>query len=89
MIKICLNLAGRLHDMKTYKLIDMKTLKQLFSVALLSVAMLAGSAQQANAASPLRFGLKAGVTINEMKFNESAFRARTVRALPAVRCCSL
>ena len=59
--------------MKTYKLIDMKTLKQLFSVALLSVAMLAGSAQQANAASPLRFGLKAGVTINEMKFNESAF----------------
>lgn len=51
----------------------MKTFKRLISLALLSLALLAGSVQQAVAASPVRFGVKAGVTINEMKFNEDAF----------------
>lgn len=51
----------------------MKRLKHLFSAVALSVAVLAGSAQQAGAVSPFRFGVKAGVTINEMKFNENAF----------------
>lgn len=51
----------------------MKKIKQLFVVAAVAVAMLAGGVQQAKAASPLRFGVKAGVAINEMKFNEDAF----------------
>lgn len=37
-------------------------------------ALLAG-VQTASAGSPLRFGIKAGVNINELKFNEDAFSA--------------
>ena len=40
-----------------------------------AVMMLLCSVQSVAAASPVRFGLKGGVTINEMKFNESAFES--------------
>lgn len=45
--------------------------------AMLAVAMAAGlfavAVPGAQAGSPVRFGVKAGMTINEMKFNENAF----------------
>jgi hypothetical protein len=51
----------------------MKTFKSLFAAAMLVAMVMIGGLQQANASSPLRFGLKAGVNMNELKFNESAF----------------
>ena len=44
------------------------------SAIMLCAALVAG-VQSASAGGPLRFGVKAGVNVNEMKFNESAFDA--------------
>jgi hypothetical protein len=43
----------------------MKTFKSLFAAAMLVAMVMIGGLQQANASSPLRFGLKAGVNMNE------------------------
>jgi hypothetical protein len=51
----------------------MKTFKSLLAaVVVMAVAVVSGT-QSASAGSPFRFGLKAGVAINELKFNEDAF----------------
>ena len=54
----------------------MKRLKTILGGALLTAALFVGGAQQASALSPFRFGVKAGVNINEMKFNEDAFSSK-------------
>ncbi len=51
----------------------MNRITKFFASAVAAVALFFAFGQQAEAASPLRFGVKAGVSINEMKFNESAF----------------
>ena len=51
----------------------MRKLKSVFaSVALFAAVFMAGT-QSVSAGSPLRVGVKAGVAINELKFNENAF----------------
>jgi len=50
----------------------MKKIKILCFALVAGVGLFFGGVK-ADAASPLRFGVKAGVTINEMKFNEDAF----------------
>ncbi len=58
------------HFIKTH----MKFVKKIFSAALLGLAIFT-AAPQAEAAGPFRFGIKAGVAINDLKFNEDAFNA--------------
>lgn len=53
----------------------MKNLKAAVISAIMVCAALLASVPAAYAGSPLRFGVKAGVNINELKFNESAFDA--------------
>ncbi len=53
----------------------MKKIKAALVSAIMLCAALVAGVQSASAGSPLRFGVKAGVNVNEMKFNESAFDA--------------
>lgn len=53
----------------------MKKIKAAIVSAIMLCAALVVGVQSASAGSPLRFGVKAGVNVNEMKFNESAFDA--------------
>ena len=53
----------------------MKNLKTAVVSAIMACVALLACAPAASAGSPLRFGVKAGVNINELKFNESAFSA--------------
>lgn len=52
----------------------MKKFLKCFAVALVAISAFA-SAPAAKGATPVTFGLKGGVTINSLKFNESAFAA--------------
>jgi len=54
----------------------MRTIKSISVSVCAVLAMLVCGAQSMLAQSPFRFGVKAGVTINEMKFNEDAFSSR-------------
>ena len=54
----------------------MKQLKTILGGALLAAALFVGGVQSASALSPFRFGVKAGMNINEMKFNEDAFSSK-------------
>lgn len=49
-------------------------IKRILSVMLLALAFVASSFN-AKAAGPLKFGIKAGVTVNDFKFNEDMFNA--------------
>lgn len=49
-------------------------IKKILSAMLLVVAFVATSFN-ANAAGPLKFGIKGGVTVNDFKFNEDIFKA--------------
>lgn len=51
----------------------MRRLKSFVLTVAIAVGLSAVASQSAEAASPVRFGVKAGMTINEMKFNENAF----------------
>lgn len=51
----------------------MKKIKAFIVSAIMVCAALFTGVQSASAGSPLRFGVKAGVNINELKFNENAF----------------
>ena len=51
----------------------MKRLTKTIATLVAAVMMLLTFAPEANAAGPVRFGLRAGATISSMKFNESAF----------------
>lgn len=51
----------------------MKRLTKTIATLVAAVMMLLTFAPEANAAGPVRFGLRAGTTISSMKFNESAF----------------
>ena len=51
----------------------MKRLTKTTATLVAAVMMLLTFAPEANAAGPVRFGLRAGATISSMKFNESAF----------------
>lgn len=53
----------------------MKKIKAALVLAIMLCAALVAGVQSASAGGPLRFGVKAGVNVNEMKFNESAFDA--------------
>lgn len=53
----------------------MKIIKAALVSAIMLCAALVAGVQSASAGGPLRFGVKAGVNVNEMKFNESAFDA--------------
>lgn len=53
----------------------MKKIKAALVSAIMLCAALVAGVQSASAGGPLRFGVKAGVNVNEMKFNESAFDA--------------
>ena len=53
----------------------MKKIKAALVSAIMLCAALVAGVQSAAAGGPLRFGVKAGVNVNEMKFNESAFDA--------------
>lgn len=53
----------------------MKKIKAALVPAIMLCAALVAGVQSASAGGPLRFGVKAGVNVNEMKFNESAFDA--------------
>lgn len=53
----------------------MKKIKVALVSAIMLCAALVAGVQSASAGGPLRFGVKAGVNVNEMKFNESAFDA--------------
>lgn len=53
----------------------MKKIKAALVSAIMLCAALVTGVQSASAGGPLRFGVKAGVNVNEMKFNESAFDA--------------
>lgn len=53
----------------------MKKIKAALVSAIILCAALVAGVQSASAGGPLRFGVKAGVNVNEMKFNESAFDA--------------
>lgn len=53
----------------------MKKIKAAIVSAIMLCAALVAGVQSASAGGPLRFGVKAGVNVNEMKFNESAFDA--------------
>lgn len=50
----------------------MKLLKKFFSIAVIAISLLSAT-QTASAASPLRFGVKAGVAVNSLKFDTSTF----------------
>lgn len=52
----------------------MKKFLKCFAVAFVAISAFA-SAPAAKGATPVTFGLKGGVTINSLKFNESAFAA--------------
>lgn len=62
----------------------MKKIKAALVSAIMLCAALVAGVQSASAGSPLRFGVKAGVNVNEMKFNESHSTPPTARASPAV-----
>lgn len=47
----------------------MKLFKKLFAAALVAATFL-GAANQASAAGPIKFGVKAGIAVNDLKFNE-------------------
>ena len=51
----------------------MRKLKSVFAAVALFAAVFVAGTQSVSAGSPLRFGVKAGVAINELKFNENAF----------------
>lgn len=51
----------------------MKKIKSIVASVVLLAAMFVGGAQSAMAGGPFRFGVKAGVAINDLKFNEEAF----------------
>lgn len=51
----------------------MKSFKSVFAAVALLVALFAAGVQTASAGSPFRFGVKAGVALSELKFNEDAF----------------
>lgn len=51
----------------------MKRLTKTIATLVAAVMMLLTFAPEANAAGPVRFGLRTGATISSMKFNESAF----------------
>ena len=53
----------------------MKKIKAALVSAIMLCAALVAGVQSASAGGPFRFGVKAGVNVNEMKFNESAFDA--------------
>lgn len=53
----------------------MKKIKAALVSAIMLCAALVAGVQSASAGGLLRFGVKAGVNVNEMKFNESAFDA--------------
>ena len=53
----------------------MKKIKAALVSAIMLCAALVAGVQSASAGGPLRFGVKAGVNVNEMKFIESAFDA--------------
>lgn len=53
----------------------MKKIKAALVSAIMLCAAFVAGVQSASAGGPLRFGVKAGVNVNEMKFNESAFDA--------------
>ena len=53
----------------------MKKIKAALVSAIMLCAALVAGVQSASAGGPRRFGVKAGVNVNEMKFNESAFDA--------------
>ena len=51
----------------------MKKIKSFIASVAVVAAVFAGSVQSASASGPFRFGVKAGVAINDLKFNEEAF----------------
>lgn len=53
----------------------MKNFKAIVASALCGIALLVGASQEASAAGPLRFGVKAGVAVNSLKLSESTFSA--------------
>ena len=67
----------------------MRKLKSVFAAVALFAAVFVAGTQSVSAGSPLRFGVKAGVAINELKFNEMHSQAQTVQDSPVVSCSSL
>ena len=51
----------------------MKKIKSFIASVAVVAAVFAGSVHSASASGPFRFGVKAGVAINDLKFNEDAF----------------
>lgn len=56
-----------------YNYLFMKRMRKIVLAAAAALGLFAGASQSAQAGSPVRFGVKAGMTLNEMKFNERAF----------------
>ena len=53
----------------------MKKIKNVIAAVALFASVFVAGVQSAQAFGPFRFGVKAGVAINELKFNEDAFSA--------------
>ena len=64
--KACLPVA---HYAESQLLRNMKVFKKLVAAAIVAVACMS-AAPSVSAAGPIKFGVKAGISVNDLKFNE-------------------